>query len=404
MATTFLPAFQDRNMRIYIAGQFPSLLGTWMESAAMLWQAAVIAPPNHKAIYVGLIAGLQTFPSVVLGPFGGALLDRYGLLKTYIVTQAMGMIIAVALAIAAFFHEASMPILVICSVLLGLVQILDRPAQNSLAGILVTSAHLRSATALSSCMNATGMAVGSAMAGLVIAYWGITWTFLINAISFFFVIGALFLVKPIAIEKHAISHPWQMFKEGFSFILKEPKIAMLLSLGSVALLLGNSYQKVLVVLAQQMFNSDPRTYGYLLTAGAIGAITGTAWVAIRPTNKPPFVVAAQTFFMTAVALLAFSQTHMLRIAYGELFLAGLAITMVHPVIRAELQHTAGGHMLGRIMGWSVTFNFGAYTIGSIVAGILIQHLGSRMTVMINGLAALAVGLAALVALRKQKDD
>jgi hypothetical protein len=51
MATTFLPAFQDRNMRIYIAGQFPSLLGTWMESAAMLWQAAVVAPPNHKAIY-----------------------------------------------------------------------------------------------------------------------------------------------------------------------------------------------------------------------------------------------------------------------------------------------------------------------------------------------------------------
>lgn len=402
MATNAVPALKDRNMRIYIAGQFPSLLGTWMETAAILWQAAQVAPPDRKALYVGLIAALQTLPSVVLGPLGGALVDRYGLLKTYFATQTCAMLIAFVLAGAAFAHTVTVTVLMVCSILLGFVQILDRPAQNSLVGILVPTAHLRSATGLSTCMIASGMTVGSAAAGLVIAYCGVAWTYLANATSFVCVITALLFVHPVAGKDHKTSHPWQMFKEGARLITQKPQIATLLSLGGLALLLGNSYQKVLVILAEQMFNSDPRTYGYLLAAAGAGAISGGLWVGLRPSTHSPMSVASRTFFMTAFALLTFSGTHNLHFAYGELFVAGLALTTIHPVIRAELQEISGAHMLGRIMGWSVTFNFGAFTVGSFAAGALIQRFGSRTTMTMNGIAALAAGLVTLFILRKRK--
>ncbi|MCY4503725.1 MAG: MFS transporter, partial [Alphaproteobacteria bacterium] len=65
--------FANRNYRLYFTGNAVSLVGTWMQRTgvgALAWEL------TESAFYLGLIAMAEFLPSILLGPFAGAVADR----------------------------------------------------------------------------------------------------------------------------------------------------------------------------------------------------------------------------------------------------------------------------------------------------------------------------------------
>ena len=66
-------ALQNRNYRIYITGNGLSLVGSWMQRLAIGWLTWQL---TESGTWLGLMAFADLFPSIVLGPLGGAIADR----------------------------------------------------------------------------------------------------------------------------------------------------------------------------------------------------------------------------------------------------------------------------------------------------------------------------------------
>ena len=72
------------NFGTYVAGSSVSLIGTWMQRIGVGWLAWEL---SHSGAVLGLVAFADLFPTVVIGPFGGALADRVDRLRTIKIAQ-----------------------------------------------------------------------------------------------------------------------------------------------------------------------------------------------------------------------------------------------------------------------------------------------------------------------------
>jgi len=68
-----LRALRSRNFRRYYTGQAVSMIGTWVQSVALMWLAYRLTGSTH---FTGLVGFLQSIPHLVLAPFAGVLGDR----------------------------------------------------------------------------------------------------------------------------------------------------------------------------------------------------------------------------------------------------------------------------------------------------------------------------------------
>src|SRR6202161_490153 len=184
-------AFKSRNYRLYFTGQSVSLIGTWMQKTAVSW---VIYTLTHSTFMLGLTLFASQFPSFLFSLFGGVVSDRYNRYRVLLTTQAASLIQALLLATLILLKHYAVWEILSLSVVLGIINAFDVPARQSLVYEMVDDkADLPNALALNSSMVNLSRLIGPAIAGIVLESIGDGACFLLNALSFVAVIGALLL-------------------------------------------------------------------------------------------------------------------------------------------------------------------------------------------------------------------
>src|SRR5262249_14652204 len=93
--TPFLRALAHRNFRLFIFGQCVSLIGTGMQEVAI---SGVVFRMSGWAPLLGLVGCAGQIPGLVVAPVAGVLVDRWNRHRLLLVTQALAMLQAFALA------------------------------------------------------------------------------------------------------------------------------------------------------------------------------------------------------------------------------------------------------------------------------------------------------------------
>src|SRR3982751_5480215 len=193
MKITTFNAFSSRNYRLYFIGQSTSLIGTWMQKTAVSW---VIYSLTHSTFMLGLPLFASQFPSFLFSLIGGVISDRYNRYKVLLSTQIASMIQALLLAILILMNHYQVWEILSLSVLLGIINAFDVPAQQSLVYEMVNNKNdLPNALALNSSMVNLSRLIGPAIAGIAIEKLGDVVCFGLNAFSFVAVILSLLLMK-----------------------------------------------------------------------------------------------------------------------------------------------------------------------------------------------------------------
>ncbi len=186
-------SLQYRNYRLFFGGQSLSLIGTWIQRIAMPW---LVYRLSGSAFLLGVVGFAGQIPTFLLAPFAGVLSDRWNRYHILIVTQILAMIQALILASLFFSGTIKISYIVILSVFLGCINAFDIPARQAFVIEMVEkSEDLANAIALNSSMVNGARLLGPSIAGVLIATTGEGMCFLINGLSYIFVIASLIFMK-----------------------------------------------------------------------------------------------------------------------------------------------------------------------------------------------------------------
>ncbi len=373
------------NYRLYFLGQMVSLLGTWMQTAAMTWLSYQL---THESVWPALTLAAHVLPTVLFGVWGGSLADRLPRRLVIFASQAALLFLALLLAGLTLSGAVRVWHLPLISLGNGLVTVLDLPARLAFVYDMVGEDDLINAVGLNSLLFNTARAIRPALGGWVMALnlsarltflnalvgqgdrSNAGFCFLLNALSYLAVLVALALMDGSRLgrshkqpEDHPASgrnlaHPiLGPLHEGFSYLRVRPGLLLLLLLVGFVALFGWPVLALLPALNRTNLGGDATDYNWLLSAVGDGALLSALVVASLGSRSRSwrFLVAGVTLAGLGELGLGLAETR-LR-AQVCCVLVGFGLVLVFATAQSLMQLSAGRHNRGVIMGiWSMVLS------------------------------------------------
>jgi MFS family permease len=394
-----------RNYRLWFIGQTVSLSGTWMQSTGQAW---LVYRLTRSPWDLGLTAALQFLPILVLGAYGGVIADRFDKRHVLMATQVLFLLQALALWLVVATGVVQLWMVWTLAVLLGLVNVFDNPARQSFAIEMVGGDDLANAVGLNSVIVNSSRIVGPAIAGVVMIFAhqvsGMSWIFLINAVTFAAVLAALLLMRPAELHRpKRVRAGRGQVREGLRYAWGKWELRVPLLMMAVIGTLAFNFSVLLPLISGEVFHRGTGStgaggYGLLLTVMGVGALIGSLGVASR--RRPRYrLLMGVTFAFGVLALgiaLAptFNAALILVIPMGAASVAFIALANTLIQLHSEAQ------MRGRVMAlWAIVF-LGSTPIGAPLAGLVAEHFGARVALGMGAVATLLAATYGTVALRR----
>ncbi|MEX2291607.1 MAG: MFS transporter [Mycobacteriales bacterium] len=394
---------KEPNYRRYFLGQAVSVIGTWMQRVAQDWLVLTL---TGSGVALGISTALQFGPMLVLGLWGGTVVDRVDRRRLIIGTQGVQAILAAVLAILALTGLVELWMVYALALALGLTTVLDSPARQALIGEMVEPADYVNAQALSSTVHNAGRLVGPAIAGLLIATTGVGIAFVVNALSFVAVLVGLLRMDPTSMRSRPARGPRKgQALEGLRYVLSRPDLRAVLLLVGIVALFGQNFRVVLPLLAQSTFDGGAEVYGYLTAALGLGAVLGALYSASRETATSWGLLLSCLAFGVVNLVAAAAPT--LVAAYAAMVAIGFANIVFNTLGRTVLQLGSDPGMHGRVLALHGLVFLGSTPIGGPLLGWICELFGARAGLLVAGATAVVAGLALfprLRALRGAVDD
>lgn len=385
-------ALRNKNYRLFFYGQSLSLLGTWIQQVALSW---LIYSVTNSPFLLGFVMFAGQLPTFLIAPFAGVLADRYDKRKIIIITQVVAMLQAILLAIFVLTNNINVTVLIILNILLGISNAFDIPTRQSFVIQMVEHKEdLPNAIALNSSIVNGSRLIGPAVAGILVASLGEGICFLINAISFVFVIISLLLMKVGKEEKadHGNVSILKELKEGFHYSFGFLPIKSVILLLATVSLFGNPYLVLLPIFAKNILNGDATTLGYLNSAVGLGALGAALYLASRKSTLGLGKIIATTTLIFALSLISFSFSKTFPLSLIILLFCGFGMMMQTAGSNTILQTLSSDDMRGRVMSFYMVAFRGMAPFGSLWAGTFADNFGAPATVLISGTVCLAAGI------------
>ena len=387
-----LRALRHREFRLFFVGKGVSQLGTWLQLIATSW---LVYHLSGSTLLLGLASFAIQIPFLVLTPIAGVYVDRLDRRRVLVVTNAIATAQSAAMFCVVAFGVVQPWHLIAGNLVLGVANAWDAPARQSILVRLVGGrADLANAIALNSVVMNGARFVGPMLGGAIIAAFGETWGFGLNALSNLAmqVVLARLSSTPAAAapkEQGLLRQLAAGARYAYGFV---PSRAALLLVSAVSLTVG-SYVALMPWFAREAFHGDSRTLGYLLSAAGFGAVSGMTYLAARREVRGLLRLIGWMAGVSGAALLAFSLARSLWLALPALYFVGMGLMLTAAATNTVLQTIVPEELRGRVAALYVMSFIGVSPLGSLAAGWIAERAGPPATLGACGVIALAAALA-----------
>jgi MFS family permease len=384
-ATGMFAALSVPNFRRYVAGQSLSLIGTWVETVA---QALLVLQLTHSGTILGLTTAARYAPILLLSPSAGLLVDRYPKRHILLGTQAGLGLVSAALGASVLTGEIRLWQVVVLGVLFGTFSAVDNPARQAFVPEVVGHDLVRNAVTLNSTTVNLARVIGPTIAAVLVSTIGIGWCFVVNAVSFTFVIASLLLLDTRSLHPAAPAPRRRgQLREGLRYAARMPAIARPLLMMAVIGTFTFEFEVSLPLLATKTFHGTGTTYSWLLGAFGAGAVAGGLYAARSARTGVARLTKAALAYAIAVGLIALAPT--LPTAVAACVLTGAATIAFLTTGNSTIQLASEPDHRGRVTAlWSMAL-VGSTAIGSPVIGAISDTAGPRYALALGAAACLA---------------
>lgn len=411
---TFATLIESADYRKYFVGHGISLIGTWMQQAAVLWLVLVL---TESEWWLGVIDAAGVLPGVLVALFAGALADRVEPRRMVVAMLVAQTALAATLALLVWTSRIQVWHMAVILAMNRVCVTFEMPSRQVMLYGIVGRDRLMNAIALNSGLFNASRVVGPAVAGLLLARMGSGACFGLNALSFLAAIAAALAIRPIprpATDKAATS-----VLGGLRFLRSQGRVRLLFALMFAFGVIGMGYSALVPAYARKELGVGPLGYSLLLSSAGVGATLGALLVAsLGGMRRKEWLVllGMGVFGLSLAGAGLVPQLAAGTGLYGPRFVtacacfasAGFGGLLFYSATQTLVQLTAPDHVRGRVIGiWMVAFS-GSVPLGSLWFGLAAQWVGVSNVLLfaggLNGVLALAALASGLVASRESERE
>jgi MFS family permease len=390
---TFASVRKHRNYRLFFTGQVVSLVGTWMQNIALAWYVVEL---THSAVAVGFLAFCRFAPFTIFGLISGVVADRFDNRRQVMATQTASMAVAAALTVLAFSGAEVLWLAYLLAAAAGTALVFDAPSRHALTFQMVGRDELPNAVALNATLFNASRVIGPAVAGVIIAAFGVGVCFALNTVSFLAVLTSLALMRAeelVRLERPEEHPSWlASIREGLRYARHSPRVRLVLAMTTVVSTVGFNFHVLVPVLASETLEAGPRTFGILSAAFGAGALTGALLSAGLARASWKALIAGVGGF--SIALLALAPMQTVVACAVLLYVVGICFTLWTSNSQSLLQLTAPDHLRGRVLSLYLFAFAGLAPLGGLLAGWLSDFGGTALAFYVAGGTGLLMTLLA----------
>jgi MFS family permease len=384
----------SRDFRLLFFAGTVFYLGAMVSYVAIPYQIYTLTGSNFAVGAIGLV---ELVPLVVFGLYGGALADHVDRRKLLIWTGVAQAGFTVVLAVNAFLDDPNVPLIFVVAAFLASSSSLQRPSREALMPRTVRHDQITAGNALTSLGMQVGVLVGPALGGLLIAFVGIGWCFVVDICGL--VVATLLYIAMRPYPHRAETTPPSLagIGEGVRYALKRRDL-----LGTYLVDIAAMFLAMPVVLfpalAEEVFEK-PEILGLLYSAETVGALLATAlsgWTG-RIHHHGRAIVIAAAAYGGCVGIAGLMPSVWLMLLF---FMLSGAADMISGVFRGTVwNQTIPENMRGRLAGIEMlSYSIGPLS-GQVRAGVTADLWSVRGAIVSGGFACVAGVTVTALALR-----
>lgn len=382
-------SFRHRNYRILFPANTVSNIGSWAQRIAQDW--LVLELTNNNGTYLGLVTAVQFAPVLAFSLHGGKFADRFNKRIVLILTNLVGGAASLALGVLVITGLIQLWHVFVLAAILGISTAIDAPVRQSFTTEVVGQTDLPNAVSLNSANFNAGRLVGPAISGGLIAAFGTGPSFIVNGLSYFFVIAALLNLNEKAFFHLDRPKSDGSIREGIAYAKARPDIYVVMLMVFFLATFGLNFQIFNALMATQEFGLGPASFGLMGTFIAIGSLTGAIGSArLERFRNAKFVIKGGIVFSISIMVLSIIPSYSLYILW--LPICGFAALTTLVSANSIVQTSTDPAIRGRVMGVYLLIFMGGTPFGSPLIGSATELIGIRPTIAVCGGISLAASL------------
>jgi len=374
-------SFRHRNYRILFPANTVSNIGSWAQRIAQDW--LVLELTNNNGTYLGLVTAVQFAPVLFFSLHGGKLADRFNKRKVLILTNIMGGAASLGLGVLVISDLIALWHVFALAAVLGISTAIDAPVRQAFTTEVVGQSDLPNAVSLNSANFNAGRLVGPAVSGGLIAAFGTGPSFIINGLSYFFVIAALLNLNEKAFFHLDRPKSDGNIREGIAYAKARPDVYVVMLMVFFLATFGLNFQIFNALMATQEFGLGPASFGLMGTFIAIGSLTGAIGSArLERFRNTKFVVKGGILFSISIMVFAVIPSYNLYLVWLPIcgFVALTTLVSANSIVQTSTDPA----IRGRVMGIYLLIFMGGTPFGSPLIGATADLIGIRPTIAICG--------------------
>ena len=382
-------SFRHRNYRILFPANTVSNIGSWAQRIAQDW--LVLELTNNNGTYLGLVTAVQFAPVLFFSLHGGKFADRFDKRKVLVLTNIVGGAASLALGVLVMTDLIALWHVFVLAAVLGISTAIDAPVRQAFTTEVVGQSDLPNAVSLNSANFNAGRLIGPAISGGLIAAFGTGPSFIVNGLSYFFVIAALLNLNEKAFFNLDRPKSDGSIREGIAYAKARPDIYVVMLMVFFLATFGLNFQIFNALMATQEFGLGPASFGLMGTFIAIGSLSGAIGSArLERFRNTKFVIKGGVAFSISIMTLSIIPNYTLYI----LWLPICGVTALTTLVSANsiVQTSTDPAIRGRVMGLYLLIFMGGTPFGSPLIGTTTELLGIRPTIALCGGISLAASL------------
>ena len=374
-------SFRHRNYRILFPANTLSNIGSWAQRVAQDW--LVLELTNNNGTYLGLVTAVQFAPVLFFSLHGGKLADRFNKRKVLVLTNVLGGSASLGLGALVITEHIQLWHVFALAAVLGISTAIDAPVRQSFTTEVVGQTDLPNAVSLNSANFNAGRLVGPAVSGGLIAAFGTGPSFIINGLSYFFVIAALLNLNEKAFFHMDRPKSDGNIREGIAYAKARPDIYVVMLMVFFLATFGLNFQIFNALMATQEFGLGPASFGLMGTFIAIGSLTGAIGSArLERFRNTKFVIKGGILFSISIMVFAVIPSYNLYLVWLPIcgFVALTTLVSANSIVQTSTDPA----IRGRVMGIYLLIFMGGTPFGSPLIGATADLIGIRPTIAICG--------------------
>lgn len=382
------PLRTSKDFRLLFVAGTVFYLGAMVSYVAIPFQIYKLTGSNFAVGAVGLV---ELIPLIVFGLYGGALADHVDRRRLLIWTGVGQAALTGVLAYNAFQDRPSIVVIFVIAGFLTATSALQRPSREALMPRTVRHDQIAAANALTSLGMQIGVLIGPAIGGLLVAYVGIGWCFVVDIAGLAAASLLYVAMRPYPHIAETTPPSLGAIAEGMRYAMSRRDLLGTYLVDIAAMLLAMPIV-LFPALAEDVFK-HPQLLGLLYTAETVGALVATAlsgWTS-RVHHHGRAIVIAAAFYGGFIGLAGLAPSMWVALA---LFACAGAADMISAVFRGTVwNQTIPEQMRGRLAGIEMlSYSLGPLG-GQVRAGVTADLWSVRGAISSGGFACV-LGVAA----------